>query len=221
MPNHVTQQLSIVGTDALTLIEHIAGAESAFDFNKVIPMPEELNIAESSDGSMGLAALSGNCDAYLSYPWVKEKGIRTPAEFAAFVERERPLAIDLAQKYLSNQQKFGHATWYGWCNGNWGTKWNAYSVDEPKFLLDRTALRFNTAWTPAIPVIVRLSELFPSAELTLRYFDEGWSFAGEAFFKVGRCVDECFAPGKTDLRTGFVYREVYGHDFESSSDEQP
>lgn len=220
MPNHVTQQLTIDGADAPEVIKCIAGTESTFDFNKVIPMPEELNIKESSDGLMGLAAISGRCDEYLSYQSMKDKGIRTPAEFAAYVERERPLAIDLAQKYLSNQQKFGHATWYGWCNDNWGTKWKAYSVDEPEFLLDRAAFRFNTAWSPAIPVIVRLSELFPSIELTLRYFDEGWNFAGEAFFKAGRCVDECFAPDETDLRTRFVYREVYGYDVDSSSDEQ-
>jgi hypothetical protein len=221
MPNHVAQQLNIHGADAPMVIKRIADAESAFDFNKVIPMSEELNIEESSDGRVGLAAISGSCADYLSYPWVKEKGIRTAAEFAAYVERERPLAIDLAQKYLSNQQRFGHSTWYGWCNDNWGTKWNAYSVDEPEFLLDRVALRFNTAWSPAIPVIVRISDLFPSIELTLRYFDEGWDFADEAFFKAGQCVDECFAPDETDPRTRFVYREVYGYDFDSSSDEQP
>lgn len=220
MPNHVTQQLSICGAHALTVIKHIAGTDSPFDFNKVIPMPEELEIEESSDGHMGLAALSGRCDDYLSYQWVKERGIQTPAEVAAYVERERPLAIDLAQKYLSNQRKFGHATWYGWCNANWGTKWNAYSVDEPELLSDRATIRFNTAWSPAIPVIVRLSELFPLVELTLNYFDEGWNFAGEAFFNAGRCDDECIAPTEEDPRAIFIYREVYGEDFESSSDEQ-
>ena len=218
MPNHVTQQLSIVGAEALTLIEHIAGAESAFDFNKVIPMPEELNIEESSDGNMGLAAITGRCDAYLSYQWAKEEAIRTPAEFAAYVERERPLAIELAQKYFSNQQKFGHATWYGWCNDNWGTKWNAYSVSTPELLSDRATIRFNTAWSPAIPVIVKLSDLFPLLELTLRYFDDGWNFAGEAFFEAGLHTDEVFAPAENDLRTRSIYREVYGVELSLETD---
>jgi hypothetical protein len=80
-------------------------------------------------------------------------------------------------------------------------------------------IHFDTAWSPAIPVIVRLSELFPSVDLTLRYFDEGWSFAGEAFFKAGQCIDECFAPEKTDLRTRSIFKEVYGHEITSSSGE--
>jgi Ferredoxin-like domain in Api92-like protein len=220
MPNHVTQQLSIHGADAPKVIERIAGTESTFDFNKVIPMPQELNIAESSDGLMGLAAISGRCDEYLSYQWVIEMGIRTPAEFAAYLERERPLSIELGRKYLSNQQRFGHATWYEWCTENWGTKWNAYSVSAPELLSDRATIQFDTAWSPAIPVIVRLSAQFPSVELTLRYFDEGWNFAGEAFFEAGRCADECFAPDEIDPRTRFVYEEVYGCDLDSSSDAQ-
>ena len=218
MPNHVTQQLIIIGAEAPKVVEYIAG-RTTVDFNKVIPMPQELNIDESTDGYVGLAALTGECERYLTFPWVKKLGIRTPDEFTAYVERERPAAIELAHKYISNKQKFGHATWREWCIANWGTKWNAYSVDEPEFLSDRAILRFDTAWSPAIPIIVRLSELFPSAELTLRYFDEGWNFAGEDFFKAGRCVDGFFAPDETDARTRFIYREVYGFDFNSDSDD--
>lgn len=92
-------------------------------------------------------------------------------------------------------------------------------MSHPELLSDRATIRFNTAWSPAIPVIVRLSELFPSIDLTLRYFDDGWNFAGEAFLKAGRCVDECFAPDETDPRTRFVYHEVYGEVFASIDDE--
>ncbi len=220
MPNHVSHLFCIFGEEYRRVIEHLAGNDVAVDFNKVIPVPEELNIEESTDGYMGLAALTGECQRYLAFPWVKEKNIRTADEFISYVERERPAAIELAQKYISNKQKFGHATWREWCIANWGTKWNAYSVADPELLSGRATLRFDTAWSPAIPVIVRLSELFPSVELTLRYFDEGWNFAGEAFFKAGRCVDECFAPHETDPKTRFVYREVYGFDFDADSDGQ-
>jgi hypothetical protein len=112
MPNDVAQQLIISGVDTPAIITRVAGTESAIDFNKIIPMPEELQIEESSNGHMGLAAITGKCDAYLTYQWVKEKGIATAEEFAAYVESERPQAIDLARKYISNQQKFGHTTWW-------------------------------------------------------------------------------------------------------------
>ena len=77
-------------------------------------MPEELNIEESSDGHMGVAAITGQCSKYLTCPWAKEKDLHTLAEFAAYVERERPQAVDLPRKYVSNRQKFGHATWREW-----------------------------------------------------------------------------------------------------------
>jgi len=76
-----------------------------------------------------------------TYSWVKENGIHTSAEFAKYVERERPQAIDLARKYVNNKQKFGHMTWREWCYANWGTKWNAYSVGEPEHLSDRAITR--------------------------------------------------------------------------------
>ena len=175
-------------------------------------MPAELNIEHSSDGHMGLAAITGECKRYLTFPWVKEQGIRTAEQFTAYVERERPQAMELARKYLSNDQKFGHMTWRDWCYANWGTKWNAYSVSDWEFLPHRASLRFNTAWSPAIPVIVKLSVIFPLLGFELRYFDEGWSFAGEAFFKAGEHVDDCFEPAETDPRTRLIYRAVYGDD---------
>jgi hypothetical protein len=220
MPNHVTQQLSILGADAPKVIEHVAGTESAFDFHKVIPMPEELRIDDSSDGHLGIAAITGQCDKYLTCSWVKEQSIRTAEEFAAYVQRERPKAIDLGRKYLSNQQNFGHATWWGWCVENWGTKWNAYSIGAWEFGVNQAMIRFDTAWSPALPVIARLSELFPSLQFTLRYFDEGWGFAGEACFTAGIHVDDCFAPTDDDLRTRVLYREVYGAEVPLDCDEQ-
>jgi hypothetical protein len=68
--------------------------------------------------------------------------------------------------------------------------------------------------------MVKFSQLFPSVALTLRYFDEGWGFAGEAFFWAGEHVDEWFEPAETDLRTRLIYREVYGEDVPVADAEQ-
>jgi len=216
MPNHVTQQLIVVGTKASQVLAHIAGSESALDFNKIIPMPEELDIEESSDGHMGLAAITGNCSKYLTFPWVKENGIRTPPEFTTYVERVRPHAIELARKYLSNKQKFGHMTWREWCCANWGTKWNAYSVAEPEVFSGRAIIRFDTAWSPAIPIISKLAQLFPSITFMLTYFDEGWGFAGEAYFLAGKQqLDESFIPDANDPKTRSIYRLVYDEELKA------
>jgi hypothetical protein len=62
-----------IGAEAPTVIKHVAGIDIALDFNRVIPLPVELKIDESSDGHMGLAAISGECARYLTFPWVQDQ----------------------------------------------------------------------------------------------------------------------------------------------------
>lgn len=219
MPNHVTQQLTIIGAEAPRVIEYVAGSDTALDFNRIVPLPVELKIDESSDGHMGLAAITGACARYLMFPCVKDQGIHTADEFRAFVEREHPQAIELARKYLANKQKFGHMTWRDWCVANWGTKWNAYSASTWDMFPNGAVIYFDTAWSPAIPAISSLSEMFTATAMTLRYFDEGWSFAGEAFFGSGLLEDNSFYPDEDDTRTLEIYREVYGTDFVANVDD--
>ncbi len=74
MPNHVTQKLTVIEAEAPEVIRYIAGGDSAVDFHKVIPLPEELNIEETSEGLIGLAAITGKCERYLTFPWVENLG---------------------------------------------------------------------------------------------------------------------------------------------------
>lgn len=77
---------------------------------------------------------------------------------------------------------------YAWCIENWNTKWNAYSISGP--IWDSRKLKgfrkahilFETAWTPPLPIIERLHELFPDIDITLNYFEQGAQFAGELYF---------------------------------------
>jgi Ferredoxin-like domain in Api92-like protein len=60
--------------------------------------------------------------------------------------------------------------WYAWSIDNWGTKWNAsetrYSTQEPQ-----TAIRFDMAWDPPVPVFEALAKRFPEHEIVI-YSDE-------------------------------------------------
>lgn len=59
--------------------------------------------------------------------------------------------------------------WYEWSLHYWGTKWNAYDYER----VSDTQVRFDTAWSHPIPVIVAISQfLFPKAELHVKYADE-------------------------------------------------
>lgn len=63
--------------------------------------------------------------------------------------------------------------WYQWSIQNWGTKWNAY-MGVTGLIEDTYAIaHFETAWSPPLPVIDKLAEMFPKAHLRLIWCDEG------------------------------------------------
>ena len=94
---------------------------------------------------------------------------------------------------ISEAIMFKGNNWYDWNVRNWGTKWDVavhdgeeYSdteitIDTP----DTLAYRFNTAWSPPIEAITKLSEQYPDLEMSLSYEEEtGWG--GEHLFINGQ-----------------------------------
>jgi hypothetical protein len=82
--------------------------------------------------------------------------------------------------------------WYDWNVRNWGTKWDVairHGEEYPETELmeeDETSLsyRFNTAWSPPLPAIEKLSQQYPDLEFNLSYEEEqGWG--GEYLFVDG------------------------------------
>ena len=70
-----------------------------------------------------------------------------------------------------------------WFVLNWGTKWNAYKVDEPVVRdLDSESTHaeyhFDTAWSPPEPVINALIHSFPDLDIVLEYFEGGAGYCG-------------------------------------------
>jgi hypothetical protein len=71
--------------------------------------------------------------------------------------------------------------WYNWNIENWGTKWDACSMQEPTFTelpngTARLELIFDTAWSPAMQIFEHLRGL--GLSVTAEYEDEGLMFAG-------------------------------------------
>ena len=67
--------------------------------------------------------------------------------------------------------------WYDWSIENWGTKWNSECVE-----IDGEDIRFETAWSPCLPVIEALAERFPEARFWYRYYETGMCFGGAVEF---------------------------------------
>ena len=68
--------------------------------------------------------------------------------------------------------------WYDFCVKNWGTKWDA---SEPSMEMTQRSIRYRffTAWGPPLPVIYKMSEMFPNLRFTLRYYEGGMGFQGK------------------------------------------
>lgn len=132
-----------------------------FDFNKVIPMPKELDISLHSD-----AELLYKRD-YLLKPLANFEYKR----LRELTSEELSSMSILAEQYHNNKQKYGHIAWYSWSVKNWGTKWNA-SFDEYELKKSKgNVIHFTTAWDPPIPVLNTLACLYPNISFTLEYFD--------------------------------------------------
>ncbi len=79
--------------------------------------------------------------------------------------------------------------WYNFNNSKWGTKWDVAVSDGEKFpeteitgeSATHISYRFNTAWSPPLPVIEELSVQHPELQITLEYEEEqGWG--GEIYW---------------------------------------
>ena len=94
--------------------------------------------------------------------------------------------------YSKSPLDFSGNNWYDWNVTNWGTKWDVAVTDDKEYsdteLMEETetslAYRFNTAWSPPLPAITKLSEQYPTLLISLSYEEEtGWG--GETVFTNG------------------------------------
>lgn len=204
MPNNVTNQITF-GSDAAAraVFQHMLHEMQAegqplgsIDFNKLIPMPEELNIEAGSRTDDGLK---------LYTEFMKESAAVAQATMFASedkcsavvgahlkkwhdIEQKNQKAWDLGEKAFQNIKKYGHPTWYDWCIEHWETKWNAYQCRP----LDAHAdtMVFYTAWGSVPKLTAVLSKRYPDQEVVYRWADEDLGYnVGEITFKNGEEID--------------------------------
>lgn len=223
MPNWITNHLDIRADDAkireiLEAIKHDEGQLGSFDFNKLIPMPKDLDLTEGSITNQSIEAFLSQLVSYareqsqLSYseqsmiaqysraastvfsrPFCDKPNLDLSKQQIAERAQKNEMSVDdflaLGKKYLDNQIQYGATTWYSWSTANWGTKWNLGAEDCE--LVNRNTLAFNTAWASPHPIIEALSQKFPEVEFGLEWADEDLgNNVGTATFKNGKMIDE-------------------------------
>ena len=163
MPNYVKHRLS-TSSRFEEVLEFIKGEDTLFDFNKIVQMPECLNIESSSLGDLGMEYLLSkqNC---LNARKTKELEQRIENLYKEGYKEED--IIGLGKKYLYNISITGYKTWYEWTYVNWRTKWNAV---EPE--VKGNYLEFETAWSGIEELIKKLSIKFPDVIFIYKYADE-------------------------------------------------
>lgn len=82
----------------------------------------------------------------------------------------------------------GVEDWYSWALDNWGTKWGDCHTQCGDQGGDLIHFHFDTAWSPPLAAVVKISSMFPYLKFVLFYEEGGMCFKGFATFANGKMV---------------------------------
>ena len=210
MPNYVKNILSFDGDpdQVSRLFSAIKGENGLMDFNKLIPMPPELEIESGSRTDAGFKEYMG---------FVADTGFRTELEqpyLSAHPEIDRE-EWDLGKQAFHNIREFGCPTWYEWRVQNWGTKWNASSAE-----IAEGRMSFLTAWNAPEPVIEKLSEMFPTVSIHYVWADEDIGYnCGKRTYQGGVVTQEHIPTGHEAIELSCDLWDIDPEEFLGESQE--
>jgi hypothetical protein len=166
MPNHVESYLRVSGPkeDVMALRDLLKSDGQVMDANKLIPYP----FREQDDRYN---------EAFPHYEIYKE-------ETATLLQKAYVAKYGLKDGNVHDGYNMGG---YEWCCENWGTKWGFYDDKIAEEHYGETGghilYTFNTAWSPAYPLMSKMSELFPELKFIYVAIDEGGLFADRYEFE--------------------------------------
>lgn len=183
MPNWVENVITAPNIDKLDIYRIDDYDNKVIDFNKIIPMPQSLNVTSGSSndtdimsyltqkGSLNIndldpksqAILTTNVHNMFHSDWLNIVYSRV----CNLTPQEKQASYESGKILVDNINKYGSATWYEWSINTWGTKWNAHSGS-----VNSDITSFQTAWSAPIPVMVELSKQYPDITFEHKYADE-------------------------------------------------
>ena len=161
MPNWVLNKVCFAGNKnkIKEIKDYLKTEELEFDFNKILPMPEELNVPASSDENIARACYKAKLAGEVTVKELTEYDLQRMSfdEWAA-----------LGKKYENNVKKYGASNWYDWCIENWGTKWNACNAEW----YGDEYIDFDTAWSCPEGIYRKLAQMYPDVTIEASFADE-------------------------------------------------
>jgi hypothetical protein len=89
-----------------------------------------------------------------------------------------------------NKTYEGHTGWHDWNCSNWGTKWNACSVELKEESAEELHYYYETAWSPALPALEYATAKYPDLTFRVTYTEESDACAGLVVLKGGEVVSQ-------------------------------
>lgn len=194
MPNHTANNFTITGPKdtVLAFIERAKDKNpdelqpQELSFNSFIPLPTELKNVSSPVRIM--------TKDEIAQQWIEWNDRRSQGKLGAF-EENRPFGLGVTREQSEELlAKYGSVDWYDWCVRNWGTKWNCYDVTEWSVNENgdtaSATIYYETAWSPATTLWLKVSTEYPDCEFYHEFADEGAGFLGTETIVNGDVVKE-------------------------------
>jgi hypothetical protein len=179
MPNHCANDFRVHGSPKL-IEEFIDYAQETREYNDTLTGKKEVQDETIS------------CHRFVPYPQTFRD--RDEAARTARAEMEKLPKED--QDWGKLPKDGFNSGGYEWCIRYWGTKWGMYDFSKWTRFKRSALIRFQSAWSPPLPVIHAMSEKFPKLRFTIRYYEKGCAFKGVLQVKGGRTLFE----GKGEYR---------------------
>lgn len=212
MPNWCVNQVDITGDEAevAKLVAFVKSDENSFTFENIVPPPA--TPMYSSDATHNKYVCG--CES-VAQPDPENEG-----KFMWVIDGKK---VEYHGKCPThNEHSFSNHpdNWYNWNITNWGTKWSAAEVwndriDDDGKVDGHTSYNFDTAWSPAEPVVAALAEKFPTLRIAHRYCEAGMGYAGEVLYANGAEIR------REEYDMGQMPDDAFTEDWERDYDKVP
>ena len=170
--------------------------DTVFSLQNLIPIPDTLREAEAGSREELHTAMYGSDEEIKMLCKLYEVEWSNRGDLLSAISKKYGLDVSLSEgmgrTYNHNTKTYGHRTWYSWCISNWGTKWDTcrstIKKDVKKDGQRRLTYNFDTAWSPPVTALEKISELYPDLKFKLKYYEAGMGFKGIFIIKAGSVI---------------------------------